>query len=171
MTPSGDVLRFCREHQLCKISERLSIELDRGPRNEEFGSEEHEQDKGDWLADAFFSMPTSELGPYGAFVSEHTPLSTQHGVKGEEYRNVVVMFDDVEAAWSSYNFAKMLAPRTCGAPTDGQQTRSQKLAYVCFSRAKENLRILLFARNVEEVRQELIERRLFEERQIELVRL
>ena len=41
--------------------------------------------------------------------------------------------------------------------------------YVCFSRAKENLRILLFTPNPFEAKQELLDNGLFNEEQIEVV--
>ena len=67
-----------------------------------------------------------------------------------------------------YNFVKMLTPNTSGIPTDGQKQRSRKLAYVCFSRAEENLRILLFTPDPEGAKRELIENHLFDEEQIEV---
>ena len=76
----------------------------------------------------------------------------------EEYPNVMVVFDDVEAAWSNYSFTKLLTPRTVSEPTDGQRDRGRKLAYVCFSRARENLRVLFFTPNPVLAQQELIER-------------
>ncbi|MEM9266469.1 MAG: UvrD-helicase domain-containing protein [Cyanobacteria bacterium P01_F01_bin.13] len=164
----GDVLRFCREQKLIRISERLSEHLDRQPRSEEYDANKHSSEKGDWLADNFLSMSTKEIEPFASFISENTPLSTQHGVKGEEYKNVLVMFDDIEAAWNNYSFSKTLTPNTSGVPTDGQQNRTKKLAYVCFSRAEENLRILLFTLDPYAAKEELISSGLFEENQISI---
>ena len=90
------------------------------------------------------------------------------GVKGEEYKDVLVVFDDVEAAWNNFSFTKTLTPNTSGAPTEGQYERSRKLAYVCFSRAEENLRILLFTPDPDAAKKELISNNLFEERQISI---
>ena len=142
--------------------------MDRPLRAEEYDPDLHSGDKGDWLVDAFLKMPTMEIAPFVAFVSENTPLSTQHGVKGEEYKDVLVVFDDIEAAWNNYSFTKTLTPNTSGAPTDGQYDRSRKLAYVCFSRAEENLRILLFTPDPEAAKKELISNELFEETQISI---
>lgn len=164
----GDILGFCHENNVCSISDRLSEHLDRVPRKEDYDPELHSNDKGDWLADEFLKMTTKEIEPFVEFVSENTPLSTQHGVKGEEYKNVLVVFDDVEAAWHNYSFTKMLTPITSGDPTEGQYDRSSKLAYVCFSRAEENLRILLFTPDPESAKTELISNGLFEENQISI---
>lgn len=164
----GDILMYCRTNNLCKISDRLSEHLDRAPRAEEYNKEQHSDDKGDWLSDAFLSMTATEIEAFVDFFSENTPFSTQHGVKGEEYKDVLVVFDDTEAAWNNYSFTKTLTPNTSGNPTEGQYERSRKLAYVCFSRAEENLRILLFTPDPEAAKNELIENNLFEESQIDI---
>lgn len=153
-----EVLVYCRDHDLICMPDRLRDLLAREPRPEEFDEALYGEDKGDWLADSLLAMPTVELRAYCDFMLEHTAYSTQHGVKGEEYPNVMVVFDDVEAAWNQYSFTKLLTPKTAGAPTDGQYDRGRKLAYVCFSRARENLRILLFTPEPAAARQELIER-------------
>ena len=165
----GDILKFSRENGLCRISDRLAEHLDRPPREEEYDPELHSDDKGDWLTDRFFKMSTIEIEALAAFVNENTPLSTQHGVKGEEYKNVLVVFDDIEAAWNNYSFTKTLTPNTSGNPTEGQYDRSRKLAYVCFSRAEVDLRILLFTPDPETAKKELIANGLFGEDQISIV--
>ncbi len=166
-----EVLLLAQDLGLARMPDRLIEHLRRDQRSEDFDKELHIQEKGDWLADAFFAMSTEELSPYFDFVSENTPYSTQHGVKGEEYANVVVVFDDVEARWSQYNFNKLLTPKTIGEPTEGQLDRGRKLAYVCFSRAELNLRILLFTPSPAEARAELLSKGLFKDGQIKVVSL
>lgn len=161
-----DVLVYCNDNGLINTSDRLAEQLARPPRTEEFNDEAHSEEKGDWLADNFFSMPKNELFAYRDFILQNTPYSTQHGVKGEEYDNVLVVFDDVEANWSQYSFSKLLTPGVAGQPTEGQYERGRKLAYVCFSRAEQNLKILLFTPTPEATRDELISRGLFSEDQI-----
>lgn len=114
-------------------------------------------------------MDARELESFVEFTNENTALSTQHGVKGEEYKNVLVVFDDVDAAWNNYSFTKTLTPNTSGAPTEGQYEKSTKLAYVCFSRAEENLRILLFTPDPASAAKELVANNLFKTSQIEII--
>lgn len=161
-----DVLAYCRDNELITISSRLRDQLTREARQEEFDDDLHGEEKGDWLADQFFAMSTEELNAHFEFMLENTAYSTQHGVKGEQYPNVLVVFDDIEAAWSNYSFTKLLTPQTTGEPTDGQRDRGRKLAYVCFSRARQNLRILLFTPNPEAARRELVDRQLVRADQI-----
>ena len=164
----GDILRYCRENDLCRISDRLSRDLDRDPRNEEYDPDQHSSDKGDWLADVFLDMSTGEIESFVEFINDNTPYSTQHGVKGEQYEDVVVVFDDTDAAWNHYSFTKMLTPNTSGDPTERQYKLSRRLAYVCFSRPEKNLRILLFTPDPEAAKRELVANRLLEEDQITL---
>ena len=164
----GTILRFARENLLCSLSDRLLDDLDRDPMQEPFNRNEHSTEKGRWLADSFFVMDASQIPNYVDFVKDNTPFSTQHGVKGEEYSNVVVMFDDTEAAWNTYSFTKTLTPGTSGEGTEGQLKRSKKLAYVCFSRAEVNLKVILFTPNPTSANAELIGAGLFSEGQISI---
>ncbi len=161
-----DVLTYCIQNGLIAPSDRLAEHLARPPRPEEYDDEVYAEEKGDWLADSLFAMPTTELFAYRDFILANTPYSTQHGVKGEEYPNVLVVFDDVEANWNQYSFSKLLTPGLAGDPTEGQYERGRKLAYVCFSRAEQHLKILFFTPKPEATRDELVERGLFTEDQI-----
>lgn len=164
-----EALIYVRDHGLVSMSDHFLEQLAREPRSEVFDEDEHSSEKGDWLADSFFSMQASDLKPFCKFMLKNTNYSTQHGVKGEEYPNVLVVYDDIEAAWNNYSFTKLLIPQTAGEPTDGQRERGRKLAYVSFSRAEENLRILLFTPDPDTARRELIKRKLFNEDQITIV--
>lgn len=154
----GDIIRHCANTGLIRVSRALREHLEREPRAEVYDEAIHVREKGDWLADAFFALKPEPLMPYAKFIQENSAFSTQHGVKGEEYKRVLVLYDDIEARWSQYNFNKMLTPRTCGQPTEGQLEKSRKLAYVSFSRAEDELGIILFTPDTEAAKQELIER-------------
>jgi DNA helicase-2/ATP-dependent DNA helicase PcrA len=164
----GAVLRFCIDNQIVHASERLREHLDREPRNEAFDEDLHSLDKGDWLADSLFQMTPGPVAHYAEYIANNTAYSTQHGVKGEEYEKVMVVYDDVEAAWNNYSFNKVLTPLTSGEPTDRQRSITQKLAYVSFSRAKEDLRVLMFTANPEDARTELINSKLLMPDQIRI---
>ncbi len=161
-----EILLFCQANEVIEISERLSGHLKRSPRTENYDDDLHAIEKEDWLVDEFFNMRADDIEPYAAFIHDNTPYSTQHGVKGEEYKNIVVVYDDIEAAWNQYSFIKMLVPEIAGNPTEGQLDRTTRLAYVSFSRAAENLRILLFTPDPEGTKSVLIKKSLFQEDQI-----
>ncbi|OPG72905.1 DNA helicase II [Pseudomonas ogarae] len=165
----GAILRFCIEKQIIQPSDRLSEHIDRAPRAEPFDEDLHSLDKGDWLADSLFKMTPETVSRYADYLNNNTAYSTQHGVKGEEYPKVLVVYDDVEAAWNQYSFSKTLTPLTAGEPSDRQRSITQKLAYVSFSRAKEDLRVVLFTADPEGAQAELIESKLLMPDQIRIV--
>lgn len=165
-----EILNYCKDNRLLEIPDRLYAQLNRDVREDfDATNDDHQRDKGDWLADAFFNMDCSEIGNYVEFLDKNSPFSTQHGSKGEEYPNVLVMIDDIEASWNTYSFGKTLTPNTAGDPTERQAELTRKLAYVCFSRAEVNLRILFFSLDPEKARSELIERGLFTSEQASFV--
>lgn len=165
----GSILRFCIDKQIIQPSERLGEHLARAPRAEAFNEDIHGLDKGDWLADALFQMTSEPLARYADYLANNSAFSTQHGVKGEEYDKVLVVYDDIEAAWNQYNFNKVLTPLTAGEPTERQRSVTQKLAYVSFSRAKEDLRVLMFTADPATARTELINSKLLRPDQISVV--
>lgn len=164
-----EILSFGAAKQLIRAGDRLSAHLNREPRAEEYDEALHAMEKGDWLADAFLQMDTREIAAYASFIVANTAFSTQHGVKGEEYPKVLVVYDDIEAAWNNYSFGKVLTPSVAGSPTDKQGARGRKLAYVSFSRALEDLRVLFFTPDPHAARSELIGNKLLTADQIEIV--
>ncbi len=167
----GEILVFCQEANLCKISDRVIDDLVRDQMPVQYDKDLHSSEKGSWLADAFFQMTASEIESFSDFIKDNTPYSTQHGVKGEEYNDVVVVFDDVEAGWNNYSFTKTLTPNTSGEATEGQLIKSTKLAYVCFSRAEVNLRIMLFTQDPVSAKQELVSNGFFFNEQVTIDKL
>jgi len=68
---------------------------------------------------------------------EHTPFSTQHGTKGDEFDNVLIVIDD--NAWNKYNFNEYFSDIN---GTSSRIKKSKNLFYVICSRARNNLAIL-----------------------------
>ncbi len=165
-----DILKYCQDSTLFSISDRLAAQLEHSV-SEDFDAEndDHQRDKGDWLAREFFAMDCSEIAPYGDFLDKNSPFSTQHGSKGEEYPNVMMMIDDIEASWNAYSFGKTLTPGAAGNPSEGQAELTRKLAYVCFSRAEVNLRILFFSRDPENAGKEFIDKGFFSDEQVSYI--
>lgn len=81
----GGILRHCASTRLIRVSEKLREHLARKPRQEAYDEALHAQEKGDWLADAFFAMKPETLLPYAKFIQDNSAFSTQHGVKGEAF--------------------------------------------------------------------------------------
>ena len=64
-----------------------------------------------------------------------TPFSTQHKTKGDEFNNVLVILDN--GRWNDYNFENLFL----NSGTQSVLERTQKIFYVCCTRAKENLAV------------------------------
>ena len=70
------------------------------------------------------------------YLEGYSPLSTQHKIKGEQYKNVLVIMDN--GNWNEYNFEYLLNPSHPKCNPNVLK-RTKKLLYVCCTRAMENL--------------------------------
>jgi DNA helicase-2/ATP-dependent DNA helicase PcrA len=77
----------------------------------------------------------SEFQKLYNYLEGYTPLSTQHKTKGNEFENVLVILDNGD--WRNYDFEKLFT----GGSSESVETRTQKIFYVCCTRAKENLAV------------------------------
>lgn len=162
-----DILIAAIENEILEPSNRLLAHLKRSSRSEIYDEVLFGAEREEWLVDSFFKFKIEEVVNFRNFVLKQTPFSTQHGVKGDQFEKVLVVFDDTEANWSHYSFSKLFTPKTVGAlPTEGQAKKSRNLAYVCFSRAKCDLRIILFTKDVIRAKEEL--KNLFNPEQIDI---
>ncbi|WP_336518166.1 ATP-dependent helicase [Pollutibacter soli] len=67
------------------------------------------------------------------YLEGHTPFSTQHKTKGTEFHTILVILDN--GGWNHYNFANLFL----NSGTPSVLARTQKIFYVCCTRAMENL--------------------------------
>lgn len=75
------------------------------------------------------------------FLRPSAIYSTDHGVKGEEYDNVIFV---IGRGWNNYNFERYIPLNPDNIPADKQSAyeRNRNLFYVCCSRSKK--RLILF---------------------------
>ncbi|ANF97307.1 UvrD-helicase domain-containing protein [Paenibacillus bovis] len=81
-----------------------------------------------------------------SYLEGYTPFSTQHKIKGAEFDNVFVVLDN--GKWNNFNFESLFT-NECRTPS--VLLRTQKIFYVCCTRAKENLVIYYHKPNVKVV--------------------
>ncbi|TDP55963.1 UvrD-helicase domain-containing protein [Aminicella lysinilytica] len=84
--------------------------------------------------DKIKTLPASQVLAYFKYYNDFSPYSTQHGIKGAEFDNVLVIMDN--GKWNMYNF-KYYFEETPGKESIIQRTK--RIFYVCCSRAKDNL--------------------------------
>ncbi|MEU1519306.1 hypothetical protein ABZ490_45455 [Streptomyces sp. NPDC005811] len=128
----GDVLDLMADGRLLAIPGKLK-DLER--RRTAKDLDERDQRRADF-SNNLRNVPYREVISVTHFIDELTPFSTQHGVKGDEFENVVVVVDD--SAWNRYNIGKMLA----GTDKPDRTERSRNLFYVCCSRAQRSLAVV-----------------------------
>ena len=76
------------------------------------------------------------------FMYPESEFSTEHGVKGEEYDNVIFV---ISRGWNQYQFEKYVPMIRSGYPADKEASyiRNRNLFYVCCSRPKKRLFIFI----------------------------
>ncbi|MFJ6619043.1 UvrD-helicase domain-containing protein [Kitasatospora sp. NPDC091335] len=117
LTPSGRVRAIERTLQATDLDERAQKDAD--------------------FVNALRALPYHQVVNLTRFRDELTPFSTQHGVKGAEFENVVVIIDD--QAWNQFNVDRMLSGDD---HIRARETRTRNLFYVCCSRARKRLAVV-----------------------------
>lgn len=93
------------------------------------------KEKKEYLYNRVKDVKFSEFQKLYEYLEGHTPFSTQHKTKGAEFDNILVILDN--GGWNNYNFEKMFL----GTASPSVAERTQKIFYVCCTRAKENLAV------------------------------
>lgn len=80
-------------------------------------------------------IPYQQFRKLYQYLEGYTPFSTQHKTKGAEYPNVLVVLDN--GKWNSYNFNYLFED----TGSESVRQRTEKIFYVCCTRAKVNLAV------------------------------
>ena len=99
--------------------------------------------KKEYLFNRIKNVRFSEFQDLYKYLEGKTPFSTQHKTKGTEFNNVLVILDN--GGWNNYNFQYLFL----GNGTQSVLERTQKIFYVCCTRAKENLAVYYYSPAVE----------------------
>ncbi|RXK89464.1 ATP-dependent helicase [Chlorobaculum sp. 24CR] len=114
-----DVINDANEKGICLIDDKL-IDF---------------RDKKEYLYNRVKDVKFSEFQKLYEYLEGQTPFSTQHKTKGAEFNNVLVILDN--GGWNNYNFGNLFLETGSASVLD----RTQKIFYVCCTRAKENLAV------------------------------
>lgn len=160
----GDLLRSASSTELIELDPRMAAYLYPDGEHGDVVLDERVVD----VLNAMSECVLSELEGYYTYVKQESPYSTQHGTKGSEFERVIVVLDDNEGRYSIYSYDKFLGLKELSATdvdnrsrgADSAIERTRRLFYVCVSRARESLAVVLFsddmARAVEAVRESAI---------------
>lgn len=149
----GDLLRSASTTELIELDPRMAAYLHPEGEHGDVVLDERDVD----VLNAMSECVLSELEGYYTYVKQESPYSTQHGTKGSEYERVIVVLDDDEGRYSLYSYDKLLGLKELSATDVDNQSRgadsaierTRRLFYVCVSRARESLAVILFSADVE----------------------
>ncbi|REC31600.1 DNA helicase UvrD [Enterococcus pseudoavium] len=105
-------------------------------KNESF--DDFIENQGNYLWMRIKILPFSEYVYSIKYQKEYLPFATQHSIKGSEFDNVLVVLDN--GKWNKYNFERMFKNFNSD---DSVVKRTKKLFYVCCTRSKKNLVVLM----------------------------
>ncbi len=152
-----DVLVFIRDSGLASLDPRLLAYLDSQlpPADDDAEPDQEEADKEVRAMEAFFACPAAQLWGYDRYVKRESPFSTQQGIKGTEFRRVLVVLDDEEGTHNQFSYDKYFgvkepSERDLSNIREGKETfveRTRRLFYVCCTRALEDLVVVLFSQD------------------------
>ncbi len=125
-----EVIDFANESGICIKDDRFNIFV-----------EKHE-----YLYNRVKSIPFSEFQNLYNYLEGFTPFSTQHKIKGTEFKNVFVVLDN--GGWNNYSFEYLFNESIYTTLSRSKQnsfarklSRTQKIFYVCCTRAIDNLAV------------------------------
>lgn len=132
----GSVLRTVSESRLIGIPPKIAYWMDEGKKGEQA------QLYHDKSINTLYEIPYSEMLKAIEFFKPEAEFSTDHGVKGEQYDNVFLVLG---RGWNDYKFDEQLYldPSLLDESEKKTYIRNRNLFYVCCSRPKKNLAILI----------------------------
>ncbi|MBF0154220.1 MAG: ATP-dependent helicase [Magnetococcales bacterium] len=174
-----ECLQLVRESKLVPLDDRLVAVISGNMTAEALGGgkedKEDEWDKKLQAIEAFLSCPVSQLWHYRRYLDGDSPYSTQHGVKGAEFDRVLVVLDDEEGkGFSQFSYEQLFglkdpSGKKSRKSEEGEGSkidRTRRLFYVCCSRARKDLAVVLFIQDVQGAREKLANNGIFKENAI-----
>jgi len=149
----GDALRIADSEGVVELDVRLRDAL-REPVGAAY--EALDQDQQTALS-AYLQCDVREVHAYLTYLEADSPYSTQQGIKGAEFPDVLVVLDDEEGNHSLFSYDKLLKLKplsktdldNAAAGADTVLARTWRLLYVCASRARRALAVVLYASDVD----------------------
>lgn len=131
-----DVLKVIRTSRLVGLPPKLEDLLNAFLNNQQ-GLEYHHKP-----IEVFYNIDYSEVISAIEFLKPDTDYSTDHGVKGKEYNNVLLVMG---RGWNNYKFDELLYrdPKKLKEKDRAAYVRNRNLFYVCCSRPKKRLAIFI----------------------------
>jgi DNA helicase II / ATP-dependent DNA helicase PcrA len=147
-----DVAIHLRDTGLWAFEDRFKRVLQVANDSSAHAAEAPALDSTDLAIIKMLACPAQELIPYERYILDGSPYATQHGVKGAQFDRVLVVLDEEESNYNSYNYERVFADEQsrnadrAAFETEGDNTwsRTLRLLYVCCTRAKKGLVLAFF---------------------------
>ena len=158
-----EVLRYVAEHDLFEVPGPLRPFIDRDSF-ECVDSDDQEETDALQAWRRFLEVRFAQIIPYTRYVADMGDFNTHHGVKGLEFKRVMVLLDDTEARGFTYSYDKLLGV-TPPTATDlkkeheGKDTgiaRTRRLMYVTCTRAEDALAVLVYSSDPVKIQEHVI---------------
>ncbi len=116
----GDVIGLANDRGILLIDDKLSRYID----------------ENSYVWERVIDLPFAEFRCLYDYLEGRTPFATQHKTKGTEFDHVFMLMDNGD--WTQYNYNYLMSGTPKGK-SEKPQERTNKLFYVCCTRAKEDL--------------------------------
>jgi len=176
-----DILRNVANSRLFVIPDSLIPIANRTQEElliiEETEDEEEDRDTVIEAWDKALLATFDQVPLYQKYVTDEANFGTHQGVKGREFKRVMVILDDDEARGNLFNFEKLLGVQGHSAAdvqrmNEGKETsldRTLRLLYVTCSRAEESLALVAYTSHPELFARNVIDMKWFLKEEIELI--
>lgn len=114
-----EVINYADENGICKKDDKLNSFIA----------------KNQYLYNRVKDLKFKDFQNLFYYLEGYTPFSTQHKIKGAEFDDVLVILDN--GKWNNYNFENLFLENG----SESVLKRTQKIFYVCCTRAKKNLAV------------------------------
>lgn len=144
----SELLRCAVDRRLVTVDSRWADHL---------GATDAADDEVGRVLTALQGCSLAELTGYEAYVAERSPYATHQGTKGAEFDRVMVVLDDADSKHPQFSYDKLLGLEALSKTdmqnqADGKDTvveRTRRLLYVCISRARVAVAVVLLATDVD----------------------
>ncbi len=120
--------------------------------------------------DEALKSPFSQFTEYVRYISDESPFGTHQGIKGLEFSRVMVIIDDDSARGRSFHYEKLFGAEERITKNEQNEEinnetsvdKTRRLFYVTCSRAKKSLAIVVYTKNPQNVKMNILSHGWFE---------
>jgi len=168
----GDIISLISDLSFFALDERFLELIDVYQEGKPIGEDAPEN-----AGHRFMRCGAEELLGYQRYVEDLSPFSTQQGIKGAEFEKVIVVIDDQEAKTNTFSYGKYFGvtklsqtdQKNLDEGKDSVIDRTRRLFYVCCSRTLQDLVVIVFSEDPDQMHKALLAKSFFDPNDIHLL--